>query len=25
MQRGSPLTLECSAGSTTCRMLIRGT
>ncbi|WMV06696.1 hypothetical protein MTR67_053678 [Solanum verrucosum] len=25
MQGGSPLTLECSAGSTTCRMLIRGT
>ncbi|WMV28739.1 hypothetical protein MTR67_022124 [Solanum verrucosum] len=25
MQGGSPLTLECSAGSTTCRMLIWGT
>ncbi|WMV07450.1 hypothetical protein MTR67_053676 [Solanum verrucosum] len=25
MQGGSPLTLECSTGSTTCRMLIRGT
>ncbi|WMV23005.1 hypothetical protein MTR67_016390 [Solanum verrucosum] len=25
MQGGSPLTLECSAGSTTCRMLIQGT
>ncbi|WMV59425.1 hypothetical protein MTR67_052810 [Solanum verrucosum] len=25
MQGGSPLTLECSAGSTTCRILIRGT
>ncbi|WMV53817.1 hypothetical protein MTR67_047202 [Solanum verrucosum] len=25
MQGGSPLTLECSAGLTTCRMLIRGT
>ncbi|WMV23200.1 hypothetical protein MTR67_016585 [Solanum verrucosum] len=25
MQGGSPLTLECSAGSTTCMMLIRGT
>uniref|UniRef100_M1DYG9 Matrix metalloprotease 1 n=1 Tax=Solanum tuberosum TaxID=4113 RepID=M1DYG9_SOLTU len=25
MQRGSPLTLECSAGSTACRMLILGT
>ncbi|WMV40801.1 hypothetical protein MTR67_034186 [Solanum verrucosum] len=25
MQGGSPLTLECSVGSTTCRMLIRGT
>ncbi|WMV09719.1 hypothetical protein MTR67_003104 [Solanum verrucosum] len=25
MQRGSPLTLECSTGSTTCWMLILGT